>query len=63
MSIKDNGVGFELKAPNQDGYRARLGGNGLQNMESRAATLGGRLTVVSSPGKGTEVRLTLPLFN
>lgn len=37
------------------------GGRGLRNMESRAAHLGGRFTVQSSPGEGTYLRLTVPL--
>ncbi len=57
MSVKDDGVGFEIS----NAEAKNLGGNGLRNMQSRAAALGGRLEVVSAPGAGTEVRLVLPL--
>ena len=59
MSVKDDGVGFEMQDMGQK--ERNLGGNGLRNMESRAAAIGGDLRVTSSAGAGTEVYLTLPL--
>ncbi len=56
MNIKDNGGGFE-----KEQKLSNLGGNGLRNMKSRAAAIGGILMVTSSPGVGTEVMLSLPL--
>ncbi|WP_122261004.1 ATP-binding protein [Ornithinimicrobium cerasi] len=45
-----------------DGTAApRPGGVGLGSMRERAEELGGRLAVASSPGRGTRVRLELPL--
>ena len=35
----------------------RLGGNGLGNMQRRAAEMGGKLELRSAPGKGTTVEL------
>ena len=59
LNVRDNGQGFGIQ---QAESKARnLGGNGLRNMRSRAAALGGTLEVVSAPGAGTEVRLLLPL--
>jgi PAS domain S-box-containing protein len=52
MEIFDNGKGFDPK-------RTRYGGMGLQNMQKRAELLGGRLDFVSSPGKGTRVRIRI----
>lgn len=58
MSIKDDGVGFETK--NTLPEARNLGGNGLRNMRSRAAAMGGTLEVIAAPGLGTEVRLVVP---
>lgn len=56
MSVKDDGVGFEVS----NSVTQNLGGNGLKNMRSRAAAMGGTLEVAAAPGAGTEVRLMLP---
>ncbi len=76
MSIKDDGVGFDMdqtasgalgdlttfkKLSNQVGGRRGLGGNGLRNMAARAAAIGGDLGVTSSAGAGTKICLTLSL--
>lgn len=53
LEVKDDGVGFE---PGQGGS-----GFGLRNMRERAFVAGGRLHVSSAPGRGTLVRLELPL--
>ena len=50
ISIADNGRGF-------DPVNARGKGEGLRNMKTRLAQLGGKLILESSPGKGTIVRL------
>jgi len=65
MSIKDDGVGFEMEQAASEDFKklSNLGGNGLRNMENRAAALGGRLYITSASDRGTEVRLTLPLSN
>jgi signal transduction histidine kinase len=55
LTITDNGRGFD---PHRTGRRT---GDGLRNMAERAAALGGRFTVQSEPGRGTEVRVQLPL--
>ena len=57
MSAKDDGVGFEIS----NSEKQNLGGNGLRNMRSRAAAMGGSLEVTAAPGAGTEVKLTLPV--
>ncbi|MFD1468539.1 two-component regulator propeller domain-containing protein [Hymenobacter caeli] len=55
LLVADDGVGFDPAAP------ARGGGHGLANMRARAAALRGELTLTSAPGRGTAVRLRLPL--
>lgn len=52
MRIKDNGKGFETGSLTAGG-----GGNGLRNMELRASDIGGKVEIVSKPGKGTSVEL------
>ncbi len=53
FTIEDDGKGFD---PN-----AIKVGNGLRNMESRAARINGKLNRVSAPGKGTSVTLEIPI--
>lgn len=55
--IADDGIGFS------EGLRSRseLPKFGLSTMRERAESIGGTLTVDSSPGAGTTVRFTLPL--
>jgi signal transduction histidine kinase len=52
LSVEDDGSGFDPK---------RTRGLGLVGMEERVKQLGGRMDVQSSPGKGTRLRVTLPL--
>ena len=43
------------------GYAAKDKKLGLYGMEERAALVGGRLTIESTPGKGTTVFVEVPL--
>ena len=53
LRIQDDGKGFDqAAAPSKSG-----GGNGLPNMQKRAAELGAMLTITSAPGQGTLVEL------
>lgn len=58
VSIRDDGVGFAseevLKNPKPDSY-------GLLGMKERVEVLGGQLTIMSKPGRGTEISVHLPL--
>ncbi len=54
LSIRDAGRGF---APQQSGKEI---GMGLRIMKYRASVIGGTLEVISTPGKGSEVRCILP---
>ncbi len=53
FDVIDDGVGFDPKAV--------ATGTGVQNMKDRVASLGGRLSLESQPGKGTSVSGRLPL--
>lgn len=61
MSIADDGCGFDALAYYRDGEEAR--GHGLAVMRERAESVGGRLRVLSMPGRGTEVQVELPANN
>ena len=53
MTIRDNGRGFDIQA----GFQ----GYGLAVMEERARSLGGELSITTSRGGGTEVKVRLPV--
>jgi signal transduction histidine kinase len=52
LTVRDDGIGFD---PADPGLRSRR--LGLTSMQERAASLGGRLDLVSAPGAGTRVEL------
>lgn len=58
LEIQDNGCGFEL--PSRWVELARKGHLGLAGTVERAEAIGGQLKIISSPGKGTLVRVTVP---
>jgi signal transduction histidine kinase len=55
LAVQDDGAGFTPTAPRS------ASSHGLDNMQARAAALGGSLQIESVPGKGTRVLLTLPV--
>jgi signal transduction histidine kinase len=55
LTVVDDGRGFDPSG------LADVSGRGLHNMARRADLLGGRLRVTSQRGRGTEVRLEVPL--
>jgi signal transduction histidine kinase len=55
LSIEDNGHGFDIGAARRTGV-----GWGLTTMQERATAVGGRLTVQSVPGEGTQVLIEVP---
>ncbi len=57
--ISDNGAGFDLDAVKST-YDQR-GSLGLINMDERAQLIGGRCTIISAKGKGTTVKIKVPL--
>jgi len=54
LVIRDDGVGFRQRAPGAAGL-------GLVTMRERADILGADLAISSKPGRGTEIRVTLPV--
>jgi signal transduction histidine kinase len=55
LEIEDNGHGFETASAGSQGKQ------GLRNMKERARSLGAHLDIDSEKGRGTAVRLALPL--
>lgn len=53
MIIKDDGKGFKMNGESK--------GNGLHNMQKRAAELHGQLDFISKVGEGTTVKLNFEL--
>ena len=54
VSVIDDGIGFDATAQPRDGHF------GLTGMAARVASIGGELSIRSEPGRGTEVRVTVP---
>ena len=53
LTITDHGAGFDLKR--------RRSGLGLISMKERVALMQGSLDVHSTPGRGTQIRVTVPV--
>jgi signal transduction histidine kinase len=56
-SIEDDGVGFDVRAVQSVGKRRGLG---LIGMQERLSAIGGTLSIVSAPGRGTKLLIQLP---
>jgi signal transduction histidine kinase len=54
--LEDNGTGFDVENPPES-----TSGNGLQNLRSRLADVGGQTQITSQPGSGTIIKFLLPL--
>ncbi len=57
LSVRDDGRGFDAAAVSETLPTESFG---LISMQERARQAGGRLTIHSAPGRGTEVRLSFP---
>lgn len=55
VKLRDNGVGFTTAAAAGSSHY------GLRGMKERISKIGGELTLQTAPGKGTEIRITVPL--
>lgn len=69
-SVGDNGIGFDVSAVlagagQRDLFGARSGrgerGLGLIGIRERVSAIGGTLQITSTPHRGTELRITIPL--
>ncbi len=54
LTVKDNGIGFDLNTHKAKSF-------GLLGIGERAAMVGGKAQITSAAGKGTTVRVSLPL--
>ena len=52
--LRDNGVGFDVAAAQGPNHY------GLKGMRERIHKIGGRLTIQTTPGKGTQIAITIP---
>jgi len=55
LVIRDNGKGFDLKQAKK--------GNGIVNIKNRAETFNGSLNIITSPGMGCSIEVTVPVRN
>ena len=55
LQIEDDGVGLVTKEPHEKGF-------GLTGMRERTVALGGSIRVQSEIGKGTQIRVLLPMI-
>ena len=61
MEIEDDGKGFDLESVLESAKKGTYIGLGLLGMEERIALLDGKMTVWSEPGKGTKIRVVVPI--
>lgn len=54
LQVVDGGCGFDTGLPQADGHF------GLASMRQRTEAVGGRLKIISQPGHGTQILLTVP---
>jgi signal transduction histidine kinase len=55
LSVEDDGVGFDAGVTPSSGHL------GLANLRDRAAGLGDELVIDSQPGRGTRLRIRVPI--
>ncbi len=61
LELEDDGRGFSVAPPLAGQTNGHSAGHGLENMRRRANELNGKLIIESESGKGTRLRLTVPL--
>jgi len=59
LFIKDDGVGFDIEAMQKHAVASAT--LGLRGMEERTQAVGGRMSINSTSGKGTQVTVRLPI--
>ncbi|WP_248929240.1 sensor histidine kinase [Paenibacillus hamazuiensis] len=55
MTVADNGVGFDTEEAGAASY-------GMKTLQERADEIGGTVSVASSPGKGTQIHVKVPVI-
>jgi PAS domain S-box-containing protein len=58
LTIRDDGVGFDVEAARRNAMQGES--LGLLGMQERVQLAGGRLTIDSTPGAGTRIRVSFP---
>ena len=61
FTLQDNGMGFDMESASTKAYENK--GMGLETMYERAVMLNGKLDIFSKLGKGTRVRIRVPIVN
>jgi NarL family two-component system sensor histidine kinase LiaS len=56
--VKDNGIGFDM-----ENMKQKDNSYGMRNIKKRCEEIGGFLIIDSTPSKGTEVSVTVPIGN
>ena len=56
ISIEDGGKGFDMAKTSQNGFNY-----GLQIMQERVTSIGGRLEIISTPGAGSRLIVWVPV--
>jgi signal transduction histidine kinase len=59
LKVEDNGIGFDVDKKRTQASSSS--GIGLKSMTNRASLIGAQITVSSQPGKGTSIKVELPL--
>ena len=54
LKIRDNGIGFDVSAKKADTL-------GLLGIQERVLALGGTVSIISNPGRGTEITVRMPV--
>lgn len=63
IEVIDNGIGFDVEAINELDSDDGLKGVGLLGIRERVAQLKGELKIVSAPGEGAAIYITVPITN
>ncbi|MGI8986690.1 MAG: sensor histidine kinase [Nocardioidaceae bacterium] len=61
ITLHSNGISLEITDDGAGTASSRIGGIGLTSMRERAEEISGTLTVDSTPGRGTRIRMWLPV--
>ena len=63
LEVADDGRGFDVERTLHESSLLERGGNGLRNIRRRAQALGGKCIIESEPGRGTRIKIKIPLHH